>query len=206
MTLLFVDHRDSFTYNLVQYLRMLHLHVRVVDSLDLSIAEVLSSPPSAIVLGPGPGTPQDAKQTLALLETVGGQIPLLGVCLGLQCIAITYGAEVVRAQTPRHGKTSWIQHDGKGVFQRLSTPFEATRYHSLVVDPATLPDDLQVSATSEDGTIMGLRSLDGEIEGVQFHPESVVTAEGMNLLQNFVNRTQTTLQHLCSEEVGGQGG
>ena len=186
MTLLFVDHRDSFTYNLVHYLRMLYVRVRVVDSLDLSLIEILRSPPSAIVLGPGPGAPHHAHQTLALIEAVKEKIPILGVCLGLQCIALSYGAKVVRAHAPRHGKTSWIHHDGKGVFEGLPAPFEATRYHSLIVDPITVTQNLKVTATSEDDTIMGLRNLSGTVEGVQFHPESVMTTEGMNLLRNFV--------------------
>lgn len=206
MTLLFVDHRDSFTYNLVQYFRMLHVEVHVVDSARLSVAEVLSKPPAGIVLGPGPGTPEEALTSLALIESVAGSIPLLGVCLGHQCIATAYGARVERAQSPRHGKTSLIHHDSLGIFREASQPFTATRYHSLVVNPGSLPEDLIISATSDDGVIMAIRHRSLAVEGVQFHPESVVTAEGMTLLRNFVESTQTALQEARTHELQGYGG
>ncbi len=186
-----IDNYDSFTYNLVQYLAELGEDVRVVRNDALSVEEISKLAPSRIVISPGPGTPDQAGVSLQLLEKLGSQIPILGVCLGHQSIGQVFGGKVVRAQKIMHGKTSMIHHTGKGVFAALPNPFEATRYHSLVVEKSSLPDCLEVTAwtQNEDGSIdeiMGLRHKTLPIEGVQFHPESILTQHGHDLLRNFL--------------------
>jgi anthranilate synthase component II len=184
--LLVVDNYDSFTYNLVQYLGELGatLAVRRNDEVGLDAIEALD--PEAIVVSPGPGTPADAGVSSAVIRRFAGRRPVLGVCLGHQCIGEVFGGRVGRAPAPIHGKTSWIHHDGAGVFAGLPNPFEATRYHSLVVHRDGLPDCLAVSAWTADGLVMGLRHRTAAVEGVQFHPESILTGAGKALLANFL--------------------
>jgi anthranilate synthase component 2 len=189
--LLMIDNYDSFTYNLVQYLGELGEEVRVVRNDVLSIEEIRRLAPTKIVISPGPGTPGQAGITLRMIEQFGAQIPILGVCLGHQSIGQVFGGKVVRARQIMHGKTSMIHHTSKGVFAGLSNPFEATRYHSLVVEKSTLPQSLEVTAwtQNDDGSIdeiMGLRHKTLPIECVQFHPESIVTQHGHDLLRNFL--------------------
>jgi anthranilate synthase component 2 len=192
---LMIDNYDSFTYNLVQYLGELGEDVRVVRNDALDVAQIRRLRPTHIVVSPGPGTPDQAGVTLEVIRQLGGEIPLLGVCLGHQAIGQAFGGRVVRARRIMHGKTSPIQHHGRGVFSGLPSPFEATRYHSLVVEPSTLPACLEVTAWTEtaDGEIeeiMGLRHRALPIEGVQFHPESILTQFGHDLLRNFLGETR----------------
>jgi para-aminobenzoate synthetase component II len=188
--LLVIDNYDSFTYNLVQYLGELgaELVVRRNDAIDLAGARARA--PDAIVISPGPCTPSEAGVSVSLLCGLAGHFPMLGVCLGHQCIAAAFGGRVVRATRLMHGKTSPVMHDGKTIFAGLSNPFEAMRYHSLLVAPEDLPTCLEVSARTAEGEIMGLRHRDYPIEGVQFHPESIGTAKGKQLLSNFLARLQ----------------
>jgi anthranilate synthase component 2 len=184
---LVIDNYDSFTYNLVQYLGELGAEVRVVRNDAASIAAIGQSGPERIVISPGPGRPEDAGITMDVIRELGPTFPILGVCLGHQAIGAAFGGSVVRAAAPMHGKTSTIEHDGRGVFTGLTGPFVASRYHSLMVAESGLPDDLEVSArTREDRTIMGLRHRRYPIHGVQFHPESILTEEGRRLLRNFL--------------------
>ena len=190
--LLMIDNYDSFTYNLVQYLGELGQDVRVARNDELSVDQIRKLAPERIVISPGPGTPDQAGVSLQLIEKVGGQIPILGVCLGHQSIGQAFGGRVIRAQRIMHGKTSMIHHTGKGVFAAVPNPFEATRYHSLVVEKSTLPQCLEVTAWTQnaDGSvdeIMGLRHRTLAIEGVQFHPESILTQHGHDLLRNFLH-------------------
>ena len=183
----FVDNYDSFTYNLVQALGSLDPEVAVARNDRFDPAEVVRSRPRAVVVSPGPGRPEDAGRSLEMIRAAEeAGIPLLGVCLGHQAIALLHGATVHRAPAPRHGKTSRVQHDEKGLFAGMPNPFEAGRYHSLVVREETLPGDLRVTARSEDGLVMGLAHVSKPVFGVQFHPESVLTPEGGNLLRNFL--------------------
>ena len=193
MRLLMVDNYDSFTYNLVQYLQSLGAEVKVVRNDALTVDEIETLAPERIVISPGPGTPDQAGVTLEMIERLGQRTPILGVCLGHQSIGQVYGGDVIRAKTIMHGKTSRIRHEGKGVFADLPDAYEATRYHSLVVDRNTLPDSLEVTAWTEyeDGSfeeIMGLRHKEFPVEGVQFHPESILTEHGHALLKNFLVR------------------
>jgi anthranilate synthase component II len=184
---LVIDNYDSFTYNLVQYLGELGAEVQVVRNDAASIESIGQRPPERIVISPGPGRPEDAGITMDVIREFGPTIPILGVCLGHQAIGAVFGGAVVRAAAPMHGKTSTIEHDGRGVFTGLTGPFVASRYHSLMVAEAGLPDELEVSArTREDKTIMGLRHRRWPIHGVQFHPESILTEEGRRLLRNFL--------------------
>jgi len=184
---LVIDNYDSFTYNLVQYLGELGADVRVVRNDASSVAAIAALKPEHIVISPGPGRPEQAGVTMAVIQELGATTPILGVCLGHQAIGAVFGGSVVRAATPMHGKTSTIEHDGRGVFTGLTSPFVASRYHSLMVAESGLPDDLEVSArTREDQTIMGLRHRRWPIHGVQFHPESILTEEGRRLLRNFL--------------------
>jgi anthranilate synthase component II len=190
---LMIDNYDSFTYNLVQYLQALGAEVNVVRNDELSVAQIDALNPSAIVISPGPCTPNEAGVSVEVIRALGDRIPILGVCLGHQSIGQAYGGDVVRAGRIMHGKTSRIRHEGKGVFAGLPDAYEATRYHSLVVDGGTLPDALEVTAWTEndDGTIeeiMGLRHREYPVEGVQFHPESILTEHGHALLKNFLAR------------------
>jgi anthranilate synthase component 2 len=189
--ILMIDNYDSFTWNLVQYLGELGEEVRVIRNDEMTLDALRRLAPTAIVISPGPGTPNEAGLSLQIIEKLGGSVPILGVCLGHQSIGQAFGGKVVRAKEIMHGKTSMIHHDGKGVFRGVPNPFEATRYHSLVVEQSTLPDDLEVSAWTlrEDGSIdeiMGLRHRSLPIEGVQFHPESILTQHGHDLLKNFL--------------------
>jgi anthranilate synthase component II len=186
---LVIDNYDSFTYNLVQYLGELGSEVRVVRNDAASIESIAALQPTRIVISPGPGRPEHAGITMDVIRQLGSSIPILGVCLGHQAIGAVFGGTVVRASTPMHGKTSTIEHDGRGVFAGIDGPFVASRYHSLVVSDDGLPDELEVTAwTREDRTIMGLRHRERPIHGVQFHPESILTGEGMRLLQNFLDK------------------
>jgi anthranilate synthase/aminodeoxychorismate synthase-like glutamine amidotransferase len=184
--LLVIDNYDSFTYNLVQYLGELGAQLRVYRNDQVSLSEVEALDPAAIVISPGPGTPAQAGISSALIRAFAGRRPILGVCLGHQAIGEVFGGVVDRAPAPVHGKTSWVHHDGRGVFSGLRNPFEATRYHSLLVRREGLPGCLEVSAWTEDGLVMGLRHRTAPVEGVQFHPESILTTEGKRLLGNFL--------------------
>ena len=191
--LLMIDNYDSFTYNLVQYLQSLGAEVRVERNDALTVDEIERLAPQRIVISPGPCTPNEAGVSMAVIERLGASTPILGVCLGHQSIGQVYGGEVIRAGRIMHGKTSRIRHEGKGVFAGLPDGYEATRYHSLVVDKATLPGCLEVTAWTEndDGSmeeIMGLRHREHPVEGVQFHPESILTQHGHALLKNFLER------------------
>jgi anthranilate synthase/aminodeoxychorismate synthase-like glutamine amidotransferase len=183
-----IDNYDSFTYNLVQYLGQLGAQVKVRrnDQIDLEGLERLQ--PSHLVVSPGPCSPKEAGVSVAAIRHFAGRLPILGVCLGHQAIGAAFGGEVIRAPRLMHGKTSLIYHDGKDIFQGIPSPFEATRYHSLIVKRENLPDCLQVSAQTAVGEIMGLRHTRYAIFGVQFHPESILTTEGMNILNNFLKR------------------
>ncbi len=181
-----IDNYDSFTYNLVQYLGELGAEPLVHRNDVVTVDEVEAVEPDAIVISPGPGRPEDAGISNDLIARLGPRIPTFGVCLGHQCIGQVFGGQVVRAAQVMHGKTSWIRHSGVGVLAGLADPFEATRYHSLVVDRETLPAVLEVTAETEDGVIMGLRHREHPIEGVQFHPESILTSVGKDLLANFL--------------------
>jgi anthranilate synthase component 2 len=184
--LLMVDKYDSFTYNLVQYLGELGAEVKVVRNDEVGIDEVERMRPERIVVSPGPCSPNEAGISLALIARLGGAVPILGVCLGHQAIGQAYGGKVVHAKTLMHGKTSAIHHAGRGVFAGLPSPFTATRYHSLAVERESLPDCLEVTAWTEDGEIMGLAHRTLAVEGVQFHPEAILTEHGHALLKNFL--------------------
>jgi anthranilate synthase/aminodeoxychorismate synthase-like glutamine amidotransferase len=181
-----IDNYDSFTYNLVQYLGELGAEVQVFRNDEISAADVQALAPSHVVLSPGPCTPNEAGITLPLIERLAGKVPMLGVCLGHQAIGQAFGGKVVRARQVMHGKTSRIRHDGLGVFSQIESDFTATRYHSLVVERQSLPADLVVTAEAEDGEIMGLRHRRLHVEGVQFHPEALLTEHGHKMLQNFI--------------------
>ena len=184
-----LDNYDSFTYNLVQYLGELGAEICVKRNDEVTVAELATIKPSAIVISPGPGRPEDAGVTMDVIRALGERTPILGVCLGHQAIGAVFGGSVVRAAVPMHGKTSTIEHDGRGVFAGLTEPFIASRYHSLVVADQGLPEVLRVTArTKEDGTIMGLRHREHPVHGVQFHPESILTGEGRRILRNFIER------------------
>src|SRR6266404_117730 len=187
--ILVIDNYDSFTYNLVQYLGELGADLEVVRNDATDIERIVAMAPERIVISPGPGTPDQAGVSLEVIRRLGSTTPVLGVCLGHQAIGQAYGGTVARAKTQMHGKTSDIRHDGRGVFAGLSNPLTATRYHSLVILPHTVPADLEVTAWAEDGEIMGVRHRRWPVEGVQFHPESILTVEGKRLLGNFLGRT-----------------
>ncbi len=182
-----VDNYDSFVYNLVQELGELGAEPVVHRNDAIDVAGIRSEHPDGIVISPGPGRPEDSGISLAVVEHLSGEIPILGVCLGHQCIGHAFGARIVQAPVIMHGKTSMVSHDGRGLFSGLPDPFVATRYHSLVVDPASVPAELEVTATTSDGVIMGLRHRELAVEGVHFHPESVLTDSGPRLLQNFLD-------------------
>jgi len=188
-SVLLVDNYDSFTYNLAQALGALGATVDVVRADDARLLVAIDARPDRLVISPGPGRPEAAGRSPQLVrEAPEHGIPTLGVCLGLQCAAIAFGARVVRAPEPRHGKTSLVRHDGKGIFTGVPDPTEATRYHSLMVDEASLPAELAVTARSDDGVVMALRHARLPLEAVQFHPESVLTKDGMRMLENFLGR------------------
>jgi len=190
LRVLLVDNHDSFTWNLAQYLEQLGVDLTVRLNDVLSVDEALAPGPDAVVISPGPGRPENSGITLDLVRRCAGSTPLLGVCLGHQAIAQAFGAAIVPAPTLMHGKTSPIEHDGDGLFAGLPSPFDATRYHSLVVDPATLPREFTVTANTAEGVIMGIRHRRWPLWGVQFHPESILTVEGMTLLRNFLALTR----------------
>jgi anthranilate synthase/aminodeoxychorismate synthase-like glutamine amidotransferase len=185
---LVIDNYDSFTYNLVQYLGELGADVRVRRNDEVTVREIEAMQPAQIVISPGPGRPENAGITLDVIRRFGPTTPILGVCLGHQAIGMAYGGTVCRARTPMHGKTSTVEHDGKGVFSGIGEPFLAGRYHSLIIAADTVPADLEVTArTREDGTIMGVRHRKYPVHGVQFHPDSVLTDEGRRILKNFLD-------------------
>ncbi len=184
--ILVIDNYDSFTYNLVQYLGELGAELEVLRNDAVSVDAIVAMRPERVVISPGPGNPDQAGVSLEVIRRLGPTTPILGVCLGHQAIGQAFGATVGRAKTLMHGKISEIHHDGRGVFAGLPDPFVATRYHSLAVLGETVPDDLEVSARTEDGEIMGLRHRRHPVEGVQFHPESILTVEGKHLLKNFL--------------------
>jgi anthranilate synthase/aminodeoxychorismate synthase-like glutamine amidotransferase len=183
--ILLIDNYDSFTYNLVQLLEQMNQEVSVFRNDQIDIAEIEALQPSALMVSPGPGTPADSGISMKAIGHLGPKIPVLGVCLGHQAIAAVFGGRVVRADRIMHGKTSMIFHDGRSIFRDLANPFEAVRYHSLIVERASLPDCLEISAWTEQGEIMGLRHRHYQIEGVQFHPESILTEAGKKLVHNF---------------------
>ncbi|MDO9117670.1 MAG: aminodeoxychorismate/anthranilate synthase component II [Nitrospira sp.] len=184
--LLMIDNYDSFTYNLVQYLGELGEDVRVYRNDKITLQQIEELGPSRIVISPGPCTPKEAGVSVETIRQFAGRMPILGVCLGHQSLGVAFGGEVIRAQRLMHGKTSMISHDEKTIFHGLPNPFEATRYHSLLVNPKNLPDCLEVSAKTAEGEIMGLRHRTLAVEGVQFHPESILTKAGKDLLRNFL--------------------
>jgi len=184
--LLLLDNYDSFTYNLYQYLAELGAEVVVHRNDQISLAEIEQMQPDHIVVSPGPCTPDEAGLSCTIIATFGPRIPTLGVCLGHQSIGQVYGGRVIRAPEPMHGKTSLMYHQGQGVFRGLPQPFEANRYHSLIVEDATLPAELEITAKTDDGIIMGLKHRLYPVEGVQFHPESIMTPTGKDLLRNFL--------------------
>lgn len=184
--LLMIDNYDSFTYNLVQYLGELGEDVRVYRNDKITLQQIEDLRPDRIVISPGPCTPKEAGVSVETIRQFAGHMPILGVCLGHQSLGVAFGGEVIRAQRLMHGKTSMISHDGKTIFHGLPNPFEATRYHSLLVNPKNLPDCLEVSAKTAEGEIMGLRHRTLGVEGVQFHPESILTKSGKDLLRNFL--------------------
>ncbi|MER1976782.1 aminodeoxychorismate synthase component 2 [Pseudocitrobacter faecalis] len=186
--ILLIDNYDSFTWNLYQYFCELGAEVLVKRNDDITLAQIDVLNPAKIVISPGPCTPDEAGISLAVIRHYAGKTPLLGVCLGHQAIAQAFGARIVRAQKVMHGKTSPITHNGQGVFQGLNNPLTVTRYHSLLIEPATLPENFEVTARSESGEIMGIRHRLWDLEGVQFHPESILSEQGHALLANFLNR------------------
>ena len=188
--ILLIDNYDSFTYNLYQYLCELGAEVTVRRNDKITAEGVQAMSPAGIVVSPGPCTPTEAGISKDVILRYGSSIPTLGVCLGHQCVGQAYGGQVGRAGEIMHGKTSMVHHDGRGVFHGLPNPFEAIRYHSLAVHPDSLPDSLEVSAWTDDGTIMGLRHKEHPVEGVQFHPESIMTAVGKDLLRNYLDRVE----------------
>lgn len=185
--LLLIDNYDSFTYNLYQYLSELGAEVHVRRNDQVTLDEIEAMQPTSIVISPGPCTPNEAGLSCKIIEAFGPHIPTLGVCLGHQAIGQVYGGQIIRAPEPMHGKTSLMYHQGQGVFHNLPMPFEANRYHSLIVERSTLPAELEITAETADGVIMGLRHRTYPIEGVQFHPESIMTPVGKDLLRNFLD-------------------
>jgi len=190
MRILIIDNYDSFTYNLVQYMGELGAELDVKRNDETRVDELLASAPEGLVISPGPGVPENAGVSIEAVKRFGeAGIPVFGVCLGHQSIGEAFGGRTVRARSIMHGKTSAIEHDGKGVFRGIDSPFEATRYHSLVIDESTCPESLEITARTADGEIMGVRHRSFEIEGVQFHPESILTACGHDMMQTFLDRT-----------------
>jgi anthranilate synthase component 2 len=187
--ILIIDNYDSFTYNLVHIVAEHTEDYKVIRNDELTIEEVKKLNPDKILISPGPGRPSDAGITEPLIEELGKETPILGVCLGHQAIGEVFGGKVIHAPQLMHGKTSRIKHDGKSVFQNISDNFTATRYHSLVLDPDKIPDVLEVSAHSDDGVIMGVRHKEWPLEGIQFHPESILTTEGPNIVKNWILQT-----------------
>jgi anthranilate synthase component II len=185
--ILMIDNYDSFTYNLVQYLQMLGAEVEVTRNDAVTVADIEALKPAAVVISPGPGGPESAGISIPLVQSFSGRIPILGVCLGHQAIAVAFGGTILRAKQLMHGKVSTVTTDGKALYRGIQSPFQAMRYHSLAVSREQLPDCLEVTAESEDGEIMGIRHLQHPTEGIQFHPESIMTPIGKRLLRNFLN-------------------
>ncbi len=185
--ILMIDNYDSFTYNLVQYIEEIGTPVHVVRNDVMTVTELENLDPRAVVISPGPGGPKDAGISLEAVAHFAGKLPILGVCLGHQTIAEAYGAKIVSAKRLMHGKTSLVNNDGRGIFEGVKKPFQAMRYHSLAVERESIPDVLTITAESDDGEIMGLRHNTHAVEGIQFHPESIMTTIGKRLLRNFVN-------------------
>lgn len=185
--ILVIDNYDSFTYNLVQYLGELGQDLKVFRNDKITVEEIRCLDPEKIVISPGPGRPSESGISKEVIRAFGGAVPMLGVCLGHQAIAEVYGADIVRAENIMHGKVSMIHHDGRDIFKEISSPFPATRYHSLLVEPGTLKSPLEVTAWTEEEEIMGLRHKEKPLWGVQFHPESILTADGKKILSNFIN-------------------
>lgn len=185
--ILIIDNYDSFTFNLVQYLGELGADLKVIRNDKIKVAEALALKPEKLLISPGPCSPVEAGVSCDLIRVFAGLIPVFGVCLGHQSIGMVFGGEVVRADRLMHGKTSPIHHDGSSVFKGLPDPFDATRYHSLIVKKSSLPDELRITAWTEEGEIMGLQHKELEVHGVQFHPESILTTQGKKLLQNFLD-------------------
>jgi len=183
---LMIDNYDSFTYNLVQYLGELGAQVQVVRNDELSVAEAVALKPERVVISPGPCTPNEAGISVPLIQALAGQVPILGVCLGHQSIVSVFGGKIISAAELMHGKTSMVAHDGQGVFKGLPDPMEVGRYHSLAAESVSMPDELVVTARTDEGEIMGARHRDLKVEGVQFHPESVLTPDGLALMKNFL--------------------
>ena len=200
MTVLLLDNHDSFTWNLAQYLRELGAEVEVVRNDRITPAEVAAADPDAVVISPGPGRPESAGISVELIRDLAGLVPILGVCLGHQALAYAYGGVISPAPSLMHGKTSPVFHDGRTLFSGLPVPFDATRYHSLVVEAASVPDIFEISARTADGIVMGLRHRELPLEGVQFHPESILTIEGKRLLSNFLRQIDGRL----SRQVPGR--
>ena len=189
--ILMIDNYDSFTYNLVQYLREMAADVRTFRNDAITVTDIEKLAPAALVISPGPGRPEDAGVSCAAIRAFAGKIPILGVCLGHQAIGLVYGGKIIHAQKLMHGKVSDVTCDGRGIFKGLDTrPFKAMRYHSLAVEKASLPDGLEISATAEDGDIMGLRHKQFAVEGIQFHPESIMTPVGKRILRNFLKNSE----------------
>ncbi|MBL1150624.1 MAG: aminodeoxychorismate/anthranilate synthase component II [Armatimonadetes bacterium] len=186
--ILILDNYDSFTYNLAQYVQELGAEVVVRRNDDITVEEIEAMAPEGILISPGPCTPDKAGISEEVIQRLGGRIPIFGVCLGMQAIGEVYGGKIVRAKQIMHGKDSEIRHEGKGVFQGLPSRFRAIRYHSLVIEPSSVPSELEVTATSEDGEIMGVRHRGVDVEGVQFHPESALSESGKELVANWVRR------------------
>ena len=189
LMILMIDNYDSFTYNLVQYMGELGADIRVERNDQITIDEIESLKPQKIVISPGPCTPEKAGVSVAVIQHFAGKVPLLGVCLGHQSVGAAFGGEVIKAGKLMHGKTSEVRHDGKTLFKNLPNPFTATRYHSLVLNRKTLPDCFEISAESDDNEIMGIRHKELPVEGVQFHPESILTPNGKDLLRNFIENS-----------------
>jgi para-aminobenzoate synthetase component II len=187
--ILMIDNYDSFTYNIVQYMGELGADMKVERNDQISIDEIEALNPKKIVISPGPCTPDKAGVSVAVIQHFAGKVPLLGVCLGHQSVGAAFGGEIIKAGKLMHGKTSEVRHDGKTLFKNLPNPFTATRYHSLVLNRKTLPDCFEISAESDDNEIMGIRHKDLPIEGVQFHPESILTPNGKDLLKNFIENS-----------------
>ncbi|MDA8078758.1 MAG: aminodeoxychorismate/anthranilate synthase component II [Nitrospiraceae bacterium] len=188
--LLMIDNYDSFTYNLVQYLGELGQDMKVFRNNKITVEEIAKLQPERIVISPGPCTPREAGVSIDVIRYFAGKVPILGVCLGHQSIGEAFGGDVIRAPYLMHGKTSMVRHDGRTIFEGLPNPFEATRYHSLIIKRETLPPALEISAWTDDGVIMGVRHKEFVVEGVQFHPESILTASGKDLLRNFLKLRQ----------------
>lgn len=197
--ILMIDNYDSFTFNLVQYLGELGAECQVYRNDEIDLAEMEALRPERLVISPGPCTPAEAGISQKAILKMAGELPILGVCLGHQCIGAAFGGKIVRAKRLMHGKSSLIHHDGRSIFKDLPNPFEAIRYHSLLVERESLPDCLEVSAETKEGEIMGLRHREAAVEGIQFHPESIMTKDGKKLLKNFLNmkegRHAETLHH-----------